>query len=264
MTVACGWARTYTSCVKPAELPPCPPHCAQCSLRKAGAFLPVTEAELDFIKHFRSDTLRLGAGKEIIREQSNGHKLFTLFSGWAFRFKTLTDGRRQILNFLLPGDFIGLQQEFAEGATYGVESITAVALCAFPSDRLWDLYREHPNLGYDVTWLSARDEQMLDENLLTNGRRNAMERVATLLIHLFKRAQRVGLVIDEAIDFPLNQQHIADALGLSLVHTNRTLRRLQQLGLHEIDNGKLRLRNVKALQRLADYAEHPLRRVPLL
>ncbi|MDO8719855.1 MAG: helix-turn-helix domain-containing protein, partial [Polaromonas sp.] len=90
------------------------------------------------------------------------------------------------------------------------------------------------------------------------------ERVAVLLMHLYRRMERIGLAEGGAIDFPLNQQHIADALGLSLVHTNKTLRRLQQLGLHELHNGRLRLLNPKALQRIADYYETPPRQVPLV
>ncbi len=225
----------------------------------------MNSAEVAFIEAFRSDTLSLEAGASIIREQSQTERLFTLFSGWAFRYKSLSDGRRQILNFMLPGDFFGLQQQFADGATYGVEAITDVALCVFPSGRLWEFYRAYPRLGYDLTWLSAREEQMLDENLLTTGRRSAMERVAVLLIHLFKRAQRVHLVDpDNGFAFPLTQQHVADALGLSLVHTNRTLRKLQQLGLHSLADGRLVLRNAKALKQLADYADHPIGQVPLI
>ena len=87
--------------------------------------------------------------------------LSTLLAGWAFRFKTVPDGRRQILNFLLPGDFIGLQQEFADGSGHGVEALTDTALCVFPRDGLWDLFRQFPSLGYDLTWLAAREEGML-------------------------------------------------------------------------------------------------------
>jgi CRP-like cAMP-binding protein len=83
-------------------------------------------------------------------------------------------------------------------------------------------------------------------------------------MHLYRRVERLGLASDGVIDFPLNQQHIADALGLSLVHTNKTLRRLQQLGLHELHNGRLRLLNPKALQRIADYYDIPPKKVPLL
>jgi CRP-like cAMP-binding protein len=242
----------------------CPPCCSACRLRQTSAFTPVKPDELDFIETFRSGTSAVPAGGTIIYEQESSGKLFTLYSGWAFRYKTLSDGRRQILNFLLPGDLIGLQQEFSDGAMHGIEAVTDVALCVFPRDGLWTLFREYPRLGYDIAWLSARSEGMVDDNLLTAGRRNAVERVAVLLMHLYRRVERLGLAEGGAIDFPLNQQHIADALGLSLVHTNKTLRRLHQLGLHELNNGRLRLLNPKALQRIADYYETPPRHVPLI
>ncbi|MDP3249683.1 MAG: Crp/Fnr family transcriptional regulator [Polaromonas sp.] len=242
----------------------CPRRCTDCGLRRMRAFQPVSEEELVFMESFRSGAAVAPAGSAIISEQNPNGKLFTLYAGWAFRYKTLSDGRRQILNFLLPGDFIGLQQEFADGASHGVEALTDAALCVFPRDGLWDLFRQFPSLGYDVTWLSAREEGMVDENLLTAGRRNATERVAMLLIQLYRRAERLGLVQDGTMAFPINQQHIADALGLSLVHTNKTLRRLQQLGLLEIKGGQLSLLNPKALHRIADYYDLPMRKVPLL
>ena len=243
---------------------PCPPACASCRLRKTDAFTPVSADELAFMESFRSGTLALQAGSILIHEQKPGGKLFTLYAGWAFRYKTLSDGRRQILNFLLPGDLIGLQQQFGDSAMHGIEAVTDVSLCVFPRDGLWALFRRFPSLGYDVTWLAAREEGMVDDNLLTAGRRNAAERVAMLLMHLYRRLEHLGLAQDGSVEFPINQQHIADTLGLSLVHTNKTMRRLQQLGLHEIRNGRLWLRNPKALQRLADYYDAPLRKVPLL
>lgn len=245
---------------------PCPDPvpCARCPLRGLPAFAPTSEAEQVFIEQFRRGMVRAEAGGEVLREHAASDSLYTVFSGWAFRFKTLSDGRRQILNFLLPGDFIGLQEQFADGAPHGVEALTEVTLCRFPKDRLWSLYREFPSLGYDITWLSAREENMTDETLLSVGRRSASERIAMLLIHLFRRAERVGLRDDRGVVFPVSQQHVADALGLSLVHTNKTLRKLHKLGLHEIADGRLRLLNPRALQRLADYAERPMRAIPLL
>lgn len=141
----------------------CPPHCSGCRLRQTDAFMVVKPEELAFIEAFRSGTSVVPAGGTVIYEQKSNGKLFTLYSGWAFRFKTLSDGRRQILNFLLPGDFIGLQQEFSEGAMHGIEAVTDVALCVFPSEGLWKLFREHPRLGYDITWLAARGEGMVDD-----------------------------------------------------------------------------------------------------
>jgi CRP/FNR family transcriptional regulator, anaerobic regulatory protein len=242
----------------------CPPPCASCRLRQTEHFTSVKAEELAFIEAFRSGKAMVPAGGTIIPEQKATDKLFTLYAGWAFRYKTLSDGRRQILNFLLPGDFIGLQQEFSDGAMHGIEAVTEVALCVFVRDGLWELFRQHPRLAYDITWLSARGEGMVDDNLVTTGQRNATERVAVLLMHLYRRLERIGLAVDGSIEFPINQQHIADALGLSLVHTNKTLRRLQQLGLHEMKNGRLRLLNPRALQRIADYYDTPPKKIPLL
>lgn len=247
-----------------------PPACQSCRLRQTGAFTAVQPDELAFIEGFRTGTTSARAGSTLIHEQNPNGKLFTLYSGWAFRYKTLSDGRRQILNFLLPGDFIGLQQEFADGAMHGIEAVTDVSLCVFKRDGLWDLFRHHPSLGYDVTWMSAREEGFVDDGLLTAGRRNATERVAMLLMHLYRRLERIGLERKDvdgkggSIEFPINQQHIADNLGLSLVHTNKTMRRLHKLGLHEILDGRLRLINTKALERIADYYDRPPKKVPLL
>ena len=250
--------------------PDCPPACNACRLRKTDTFTSVAPDTLAFIEAFRSSTTTLPAGSTIIYEQQRSGKLFTLYSGWAFRYKTLSDGRRQILNFLLPGDFIGLQQEFADGAMHGIEAVTDVGLCVFAQDGLWNLFRNYPSLGYDITWLSSREEGFVDDNLLTTGRRNATERVAMLLMHLYRRLERLGLAQKHAdgrgssVAFPINQQHIADTLGLSLVHTNKTMRRLHLLGLHEIEDGRLRLLNTKALERIADYYDRPLKKVPLM
>jgi CRP/FNR family transcriptional regulator len=238
--------------------------CDGCALRRLDAFLPASDEELKTIQSFRAGVRRVEAGGSIVEEHRPSTQLFTLYAGWAFRYKTLSDGRRQILSFLLPGDFIGLQDEFAEGQTHGVEAVTDATLCAFPRNRLWPLFHAQPKLGYDITWLAAREEKMVDDNLVTAGRRNAGERVAMLLMHLYRRAERVGMVRDGWVEFPFNQQHIADALGLSLVHTNKTLRRLQRLGLYKLDAGWLRILEPHALETLGDYFERPLRPTPLI
>lgn len=248
----------------------CPPSCRSCRLRDTGAFTEVADDQLESIEAFRSGTTEFDAGSVLIHEGSPNGKLYTLYSGWAFRYKTLSDGRRQILNFLLPGDLIGLQQKFSDGAMHGVEAVTDVSLCVFPRDGLLALYGKHPDLGYDITWLAAREQSFVDDNLLTAGRRNATERVAMLLMHLYRRLQQLGLEtmdgqgLHGSVEFPINQQQIADTLGLSLVHTNKTMRRLQRMGLHEIRNGRLRLLNTRALERIADYYESAPRVVPLL
>ena len=231
-----------------AEIP-----CVDCPLRALPLFVPHSDAELALVQSVKRREMRLAAGAELIAEGQTDSPLFTLLEGWAFRFKTLSDGRRQILNFLLPGDFIGVQQKMGDGAAHGVVTLTDARLCVFRRDALWELHRQQPSMGFNVTWLTAHEESLVDDNLLSIGRRTAEERVATALILLYKRAAAVLQPKPGAgVPFPITQQHLADALGLSLAYTNRTLRQLQKRGLYRIEDGRLRLLDAKALVRLAD------------
>ena len=227
--------------------------CSDCPLRAVGIFEPIADDHRVLVESLRLPQVHRPAGAMLIAEGQLQSPLYTLFSGWAYRYKTLGDGRRQILNFLLPGDFIGLQEKVAAGALHSVEALTDVWLCPFRRDALWQLHRGAPELGYAVTWLAAHEESLLDDNLLSVGRRNASERLAALLLVLFKRAAALlDPIPTEGIPFPLTQQLIADAMGLSLVHTHRTLRLLEREGLHRIRDGRLQILNPKALARLAD------------
>lgn len=238
--------------------------CRQCPLRDTHAFSPYSDEEIDFIQGILAHQVNVKAGTIFLHEGDDGKQLYTVLSGWAFRYGSLSDGRHQIFNFLLPGDFIGLQHQLEEASQHGIEALTDLTLCVFPRDGIWDLYRTHPALGLDITRLCAHEERIVDANLLSVGRRSATERIAMLLIHLYKRAERVGLAGPDNLDFPLTQQHIADALGLSLVHTNKTLKRLQKSGFFTLAEGRLKLVNPAAMARLADYPARPLRTHPLI
>ncbi len=238
--------------------------CRTCPLRARGPFKQYADRDIDFLEKLKKSHIEIEAGKDIIIAGDDDTPIYTLFSGWAFRYKTLPDGRRQILNFLMPGDPIGFQAHMFDAAPHGVQALTDVQLCAFHRRHIWELFRAHPELAFDLTWLTAREEGVVDESLLSVGRRNAMEKVGALLIHIYKRADALGLKHNGGVIFPLTQSHIADALGLSLVHTNKSLRRLARLGLHEIKNGALMIKNGRALERLAQVFEETVVARPLL
>ena len=142
-----------------------------------------------------------------------------------------------------------------DAAAHGVQSLSDVVLCVFRRDALWELHRRATTLGFAGTWLTAHEKSLVDDTVLSVGRRSAEERVATLLVLLFKRMAALSPSADadaKGVPFRLTQQHIADGLGLSLVHTNKTLRKLEKRGLHRIDEGRLYLVDVKALARIAD------------
>jgi CRP-like cAMP-binding protein len=238
--------------------------CYQCGLRACGLFKPITPAELDTIDDLFKGQIALPAAAEIIRAGDESAELYTLYSGWAFRYKTLADGRRQILNFLLPGDLLGLQAAMFDAALHGIEALTAVELCVLPRRKVWDLFGGMPGLAFDIAWLGSREESIIDENLTSVGRRSAVERVAALIVALYKRVKMLGLATGESFAFPLTQQHIADALGLSLVHTNKTLARLRRMGMFSQVNGTMTLTNPRVLQRVAQYFDEEIPQRPLI
>ncbi|MGH6848199.1 MAG: Crp/Fnr family transcriptional regulator [Methylocella sp.] len=224
----------------------------------------MTSAELSFINDIKRDHLTLPAGTEIIHAGEDSPELFTLYSGWAYRFKTLPDGRRQILNFLLPGDLLGLQAAMFDAPQHGIEALTDVELCLLPRRKTWALFGQMPGLAFDVAWLGSREESCVDENLMSVGRRSAAERIAALIVTLYKRADALGLISKGTFVFPLQQQHIADALGLSLVHTNKTLARLRRMGMFTQANGSLTLTNPRVLERIAQHFDADVAMRPLI
>jgi CRP-like cAMP-binding protein len=200
--------------------------CDNCLLRKRPGFREFTAEELAFVKKFKVDELHVEPGASFLRQGAANLHLYTVLGGWAFRYKMLNDGRRQILNYALPADMVGLQGTLMHEMEHSVEALTAVTLCVFPRSKLYELYGHFPSLAFDITWLAAREEQLVDEHLVSLGRRTALERTAFLLLHLFTRADEAGLTRNGTIQFPFTQQHLADTLGMSLVHTNKTLKRL--------------------------------------
>ena len=160
-------------------------------------------------------------------------ELYTLYSGWAFRHRTLPDGRRQILNIFLPGDLIGFQASMLSAADHSVEALTDIELCVFPRKRVWRIFEDMPELAYQLAWLGAREEGMVDDNLTALGQLSAPERMSSMISRLVQARPRSGVHEDGAFDFPLRREHMADALGLSLVHTTKTWSALRKAGLFE-------------------------------
>ncbi|MCW5605626.1 MAG: Crp/Fnr family transcriptional regulator, partial [Burkholderiales bacterium] len=199
--------------------------CQQCPLRKLPEYREFTAKELDFVSQFKGGELSVERGATILVEGMHSAHLFTVLSGWAFRYKLLPDGRRQIMNYVLPGDLIGLQGSLMGEMDHSVEALTPVTLCVFERSKLERLFERHASLAYDLTWIAAHEERILDEHLLSLGRRTALERTAYLLSFIHHRAKAVGFSDGRRV-IPITQQHVADTLGLSLVHTNKTIRKL--------------------------------------
>lgn len=225
--------------------------CRNCPLRNFPLFTPFTSAELDFMRAFKTGELKVEPGTTILLEGSNSPQLFTVLEGLGTRYKTLENGRRQVISFLFPGDFIGLQAGIMGEMRHSVEATSHMTLCVFRRGDIWQLFRQHAGRAYDLTWIAAVEEHFLGETIASLGQRDAAQRIAWALVRIHERLKAVGLGRDDCVPLPFRQQDLADALGLSLVHTNKTLKALRAAGLAEWRDGRLELKGLSALADLA-------------
>ncbi|WP_299845941.1 Crp/Fnr family transcriptional regulator [uncultured Roseovarius sp.] len=238
-----------------------PIKCQHCPLRKKSLFDEMTSDEVRFMQTFKSGELRVEAGTTLMMEGSNSPQLFTVLEGMGLRYKTLEDGDRQVINFILPGDFLGLQAGVMQEMQHTVEASTDMLLCVFDRKSLWNLFEHHAERAFDLTWLAAVEEHLLGESLAILGQMSGIERVARAFVRLNDRCDALDLKKGAFIPLPFRQQDLADALGLSLVHTNKTLKKLRDQSVANWANGKLEVINY---DRLCDIAQLDPTRDPII
>ncbi|APZ53096.1 Crp/Fnr family transcriptional regulator [Salipiger abyssi] len=238
--------------------------CQTCPMQKCALFTPHSEEQKEFLEDFKSGELSVEPGTQILLEGSSAPQIYTVLEGMGLRDKTLENGRRQVLNFVLPGDFLGLQASVMGEMMHSIEAVTEMRLCVFRREDLWTLFRTQPALAYDVTWIAAAEEHFLGETVATLGQRDGTERVAWALLKLYQRLRGLGLEKAGQVPLPFRQQDLADALGLSLVHTNKTLSRLRSDDMADWSDGKLSVPDIQALAELAVTDPEALPRRPFL
>jgi CRP-like cAMP-binding protein len=170
------------------------------------------------------------ADSELVVDGDPSSDCLVLLEGQAFRHKTLPDGRRQILGFLVPGDMLDLPRLFL-GVDYGVTALTACLVAPIARSRLEEALAAQPRLARAFWRMALVEAAIQREWMIGMGRRSAHARVAHLLCEAFLRLRNVGMTHGARCRFPVTQNHLADAAGLSGVHTNRVLQSLRQSGL---------------------------------
>lgn len=238
--------------------------CQGCPLRKKPLFVQMSDGDVAFMQDFKLRELHVAPGFTVIEEGETSPHLYTVLSGLGTRFKTLEDGRLQVVNFLMPGDFIGLQSGFMGKSRHSARAVTDMILCVFSRDRLWEMFRNEPERAFDLTWIAAVEEHLLGDTIATLGQRTAPERLAWALLRVWQRLDAIGLAQDGSVPLPYRQQDFADALGLSLVHTNKTAARLRQAGVAIWGNRRLQVPDVRALMAVAGVDPERIERRPLM
>jgi len=226
--------------------------CEKCPLRRKDTFLPFKQEELTFMKKFKTGEMVADPGTQLFVEGARAAQLYTVLSGMGIRYKTLENGRRQVIGFILPGDFIGLQASVMNEMCHSVEASTPMRLCVFNRSRVFELFQNQPERAYSLTHIAAVEEHFLGDALTTVGQRGALEKIAWSLHRFFNRARSLDLVRDDSCPLPFRQQDLADALGLSLVHTNKTLAKLKDKKIVRWSDGRLTLLDEDALSKLSD------------
>lgn len=169
-------------------------------------------------------------GEEIIAVGQTVDFVFVVETGWAIRYRLLDDGRRQILNFMLPGACFDMMSMASAKSDHAVSAATEVTLRRIKSKDFLNAISKTPRLASAFWWVAIQEEAILREQIIRIGRRNAKERVAHLLLELNRRIAAVEGQQRDFIDLPFPQALLADSLGLSVVHVSRTLTKLKAEG----------------------------------
>ncbi len=193
------------------------------------------------------------AGRDLVHQGQTHQAAYILAEGWVCSYKLLRDGTRQVVDFQIPGDFLGLRSVLLHTADHNIEPVTAVEASEVLQSDLLQAFSATPRLATAVLWAASRDEAMVVEHLVDIGRRDARERTAHFLLELGARLTLVGLGTREGFACPLTQHHLADALGLSAVHVNRVLRELREVGLLTFQKGQVTIHDFDRLVDLAEF-----------
>jgi len=174
-------------------------------------------------------------------------------NGWLLRYKILHGGSRQIIDFILPGQIFGLQACLFKNALYSVAAITESSLSEIPFEMIDNVFERSPRLARALFWSAVSETAIVGEHLVDAARRSAYERISHLLLELFVRLKGSGVADDMSFELPLTQELIGDAVGLTTVHVNRTMRSLREDKLIAVDGKRVTILDFEGLSLISDF-----------
>ncbi|MCJ2116568.1 Crp/Fnr family transcriptional regulator [Methylobacterium sp. J-001] len=200
-------------------------------IRKLESFEELTDADRAALRMFVPRVRQVGPRTDLIREGDVPGDVHLILSGYACRYKDLPDGRRQIMAYFVPGDFCDLNVFILDQMDHNIGTISPCQVVEIPRQAIEEVTTSHPRVMRALMWCALVDEAVLREWLVNIGSRQADQRIAHLFCELLLRMDAVGLVNHNSYLFPFTQTEVADSMGLSDVHVNRTLRELRRLEL---------------------------------
>jgi CRP-like cAMP-binding protein len=233
-------------------------------LRRYAAHAPLSAANVALLHGLRGAHISVAAGQDIESEEMAARAPRLIASGWACRFRMLSDGRRMILGFVLPGDALSLRAHLPSPPLVSATALTDCRLV--DATPLWkavtSLDHTHASLARAQQAIDLQEAALLLDHIVRLGRQTALERICHLLLELRWRLHQVGLARMREFPMPLTQETLADAVGLSIVHVNRTLQRLRRERMIECRRGCVALLQPERMAAIAEF--EPPNGAPLL
>ena len=220
-------------------------------LEQYTSFSNSERARLDALVSHRSRTF--APRETIICEGEKVEEIHLVTSGLAARSKSLPDGDRQIMAFLVPGDLCDVEVFVLAHMDHDIVAVSETTCALIPAREMEELLTESSKLTKALWWSTMTDSAVLRERIIDHGRRDARERIAHLFYEMLIRYRIVEETGDDAFDFPVTQQELADASGMTPVHVNRTLQQLRDEGLIEFKNKVLRVLDAPGLKQAARF-----------
>jgi CRP-like cAMP-binding protein len=218
---------------------------------KLQAFEPLPEPCIDALRRIATNRPRsIKARHDVISEGDPPREVYLITNGWAFRYKILEDGRRQIMSFFVPGDICDVNVYILKQMDHSICAVTALDVARISADEMQQLGDDNPRILRALWWDTLVSASIQREWTVSLGQRDAVESLAHLLCELFLRLRVVGLTDGNSCPFPLTQQHLADALGLTTTHLGRVLRVLRESDLVDLGGKRLTIRNLARLKEL--------------
>lgn len=222
-------------------------------IRKLESLTPLSAEDRSLLEQITSRVRSVRARTDLVREGDPPQGVFLIMEGVACRYKLRAQGARQIMAYLLPGDFCDLDVALLTEMDHTIGTLSACQVVQISAETIQDLLINHPTIARALRLTTLVDEATLREWLVNVGRRSAEERVAHLLCELLLRLAAVGRTSEDGYDLPLTQVDLADMTGLTSVHVNRTLKVLREAKLIETTGRRLRILDLPRLQALAEF-----------
>ena len=191
----------------------------------------------------------------LVREGQQVSDCTLLLSGFAYRQKLLRNGARQIISFHIPTEFVDLQNGLLAVADHSVQCLTPCEVAVVPRNALMAVSEKHERIRMAMWTETLIDASIFREWVVNVGRRDSKARIAHLLCELALRLDKIGAGHDGTYEFPVTQEQLADATGLTPVHTNRTLQTLRKNGLIQLTAKSLRVLDWQGLRNAGDFDE---------